>query len=66
MIIAGGLWLRESKGGEKYMTGTLGGVKVLIFKNKRKRNENDPDYTLCLDHAQRGGAKDGPPPEEET
>lgn len=47
------------------MTGTLGGVKVLIFKNKKKRNENDPDYTLCLDHAKRGGADEEPPPTEE-
>lgn len=65
MIIAGGLWIRKSAKGETYMTGTLGGVKVLIFKNKRKRNERDPDYTLCFDHAKRGEGDAAEPPTEE-
>jgi hypothetical protein len=58
------MWLRESKKGEKYMAGTLGGVKVLLFKNKKKRNESDPDYILCFDHAKRGESVPDVPPEE--
>lgn len=45
------------------MAGTMGGVKVLVFKNKKKRNESDPDYVLCFDHAKRGEGAE-PPPEE--
>lgn len=66
MIIVGGLWLRDSKKtGEKYMTGTLGGVRVLVFKNKRKRGPHDPDYTLCFDQGKRDGP-DEPPADEEA
>jgi hypothetical protein len=46
------------------MTGTMGGVKVLVFKNKKKRGERDPDYILCFDHGKRGDT-DVPPPDEE-
>lgn len=64
MIVAGGLWLRKSKKQESYMVGTLGGVKVLIFKNKQKRGEHDPDYVLCFDHAPRPRGEEPSPPEE--
>jgi hypothetical protein len=47
------------------MQGTLGGVKVLVFKNKKKRGPNDPDYILCFDHGKRDGA-DAPPDDEES
>lgn len=65
MIIVGGLWLRAAKkDGEKYMSGTMGGVRVLVFKNKKKRGPHDPDYTLCFDTAKREGADVAPPDEE--
>lgn len=48
-----GLWLRESKGGSKYMAGKTDeaippGSKLLIFKNERKETENQPDYQLMI------------------
>lgn len=47
------------------MAGTLGNVKVLVFKNKKKRNASDPDYVLCLDSVSKAGEHGEPPAEEE-
>lgn len=43
-----GLWANKTKSGETYMSGNLGNVNVLIFKNKRKTTEKQPDYMLCF------------------
>lgn len=43
-----GLWLNETKNGEKYFSGSLGFLKMLIFKNKYKETENHPDYLIYL------------------
>ena len=44
-----GLWLNESKAGEKYFSGSLGSNgKLLIFKNGKKSKDTDPDYSLYL------------------
>ena len=44
-----GLWLNESKAGEKYFSGSLGtNGKLLVFKNGKKEKESDPDYSLYL------------------
>jgi hypothetical protein len=44
-----GLWLNESKGGEKYFSGSMGSNgKILIFKNGHKAKDSDPDYNLYL------------------
>ena len=48
MIQLTGLWLNQSKSGEKYFSGNLGGAKVLIFKNKHKTEEKHPDYQLYI------------------
>jgi uncharacterized protein (DUF736 family) len=49
LIMLGGLWLNESQSGQTYMSGRLGlGGKVLIFKNQKKENDNEPDYYLML------------------
>lgn len=45
------------------MAGTMGGVKVLVFKNKKKRKQSDPDYMLCFDNAKPSEGEE-PPPEE--
>lgn len=43
------LWKNESKGGETYYSGTLGGARVLVFKNKNKGdNEKAPDLKVYL------------------
>jgi uncharacterized protein (DUF736 family) len=30
------------------MSGSLAGIRVLIFKNDKKNNEKAPDYRLCF------------------
>ena len=44
MIRLTGLWMNESRDGKKYMSGTMGGAKLLIFKNERKEQDKHPDY----------------------
>jgi hypothetical protein len=41
----GALWMRHGSKGE-YMTGTIGGVKVVVFPNDRKGNEKAPDWRV--------------------
>lgn len=41
-----GLWKNESKDGESFLSGSLGGVRVLVFKNKYKKTDKDPDFNL--------------------
>lgn len=49
LIMIGGLWLNQSQSGEKYMSGRLGlGGKVLIFRNRKKGSDSDPDYYMML------------------
>jgi hypothetical protein len=43
---AGGLWAKTSAKGGCYLTGRLGGVKVLILANKDRQSENDPSHIL--------------------
>lgn len=43
MIKAFALWSNEGPKG-KYLSGSLGGLKVLIFKNSYKKADKDPDY----------------------
>ena len=49
LIKLGGLWINETKDGEKYFNGKLSPTtKVMIFKNKYKDTENHPDYIMYL------------------
>ena len=45
-----GLWKHESKRGEQYLQGKLPGLPfyLVIFKNKFKNKDGDPDYTVNL------------------
>ena len=43
-----GLWKNTSKDGKPFLSGTLGGVKVLVFPNEFKKGEKDPDFNLIL------------------
>jgi len=42
----GALWLNESKAGKKYMSGIIGGQKVVVFKNGYKEEDKHPDYIV--------------------
>ena len=41
-----GLWLNETKNGQKYFSGKNDGFKYTIFKNGFKEKDNQPDYIL--------------------
>ena len=53
MIKLGGLWENESKDGKKYFSGSLGGAKILIFPNKFKEQDNQPDYQMYVAEKQK-------------
>ena len=60
MVKLTGLWQNQSKNGENYLSGNLGGARVMIFKNKYKREgSKDPDFNLFVaakQQQQDGGA----------
>jgi hypothetical protein len=45
MLKAAGLWAKTSVKGGQYLTGRLGGVKVLVMEN-RDRKTDDPSHHL--------------------
>ena len=49
MIKLTGLWRKESRDGGVFYSGKLGyNASLLIFRNKHKRSEKDPDLVLYL------------------
>lgn len=48
MILLTGLYLNESKKGEKYFKGKLGTGNLLVYKNKKKETDKDPDYYIYV------------------
>lgn len=43
-----GLWKQTSKTGVSYLSGSLGGCRVMVFRNENKKDEKSPDYSVCL------------------
>jgi hypothetical protein len=70
MLKAGGLWAKTSAKGGRYLTGRLGGVKVLIMPNRDRQSDNDPSHHLFFVEApdrrqgaqERGGGQQDPRP----
>lgn len=48
MLQLGGLWQNTSKKGEKYLVGYLGNLRLIIFKNKYKKEEKHPSHIMYL------------------
>jgi hypothetical protein len=48
MIKIGGLWRSVDKNGQAYYSGTLGGVKIFVFPNNQKQQDNHPDVELFI------------------
>src|SRR4051794_3594969 len=46
MLKAAGLWAKSSVKGGWYLTGRLGGVKVLILENRDRKSDDDPSHNL--------------------
>lgn len=53
MIYVSGLWKNQSKAGQFYLGGTMGGVKILIFPNRNKTADNHPDFHLLFGQRER-------------
>lgn len=58
----GALWVKHSAKGE-YMTGTINGVKVVVFRNNNKREDRHPDWRVLKSQPReaQGAAQDFPP-----
>jgi hypothetical protein len=46
MLKATGLWAKTSVKGGQYLTGRLGGVKVLVMENRDRKSDDDPSHHL--------------------
>lgn len=64
-IPVGGMWLNESQGGKKYMSGNFGGFKILLFKNENKTSDNQPDYNMYFAVNQRRDREASPSPQQQ-
>jgi hypothetical protein len=51
MLKATGLWAKTSVKGGQYLTGRLGGVKVLIMENRDRQGDDDPSHILYFAEA---------------
>lgn len=45
------LWEKTSAKGNKYMTGRLGGVRVLVMENRDRKGDDDPTHLLMVAEA---------------
>ena len=52
LVRASGLWLKDGKSGKffsgKVDTAIPAGAAVFVFRNDKKENDKQPDYTLCF------------------
>lgn len=64
-VCLGGLWQQTDRNGNKYLSGSLGFAKLLIFPNRNKtEGSNQPDYNMVIVEKQRDSDKppDNTPP----
>src|SRR3954451_13589440 len=60
MLKVAGLWAKTSVKGGQYLTGRLGGVKVLVMENRDRKGDDDPSHHLFFVEApdRRQGAQE--------
>jgi hypothetical protein len=51
MLTAAKLWRRTSAKGSDYLTGRLGGLKVLVMQNRDRRGDDDATHVLLFAEA---------------
>src|SRR4051794_13401559 len=61
MLKAASLWSKTSVKGGWYLTGRLGGVKVLVMENRDRKSDDDPSHHLFFVEApdRRQGGQQG-------
>lgn len=42
------LWERRNRAGELFMSGTMGGVRVLIVPNQNRADDTDAEFVMVL------------------
>jgi len=59
MIKASGLWLNKDSKGASYFSGSMGAMRVVIFKNTfKKEGSNEPDYEMYFDEQKKKDVKE--------
>lgn len=48
----GALWTKQTKHGHDYYSGTINGVRVVVFKNTKKQSEKSPDWRVLKSEPQ--------------
>jgi hypothetical protein len=51
MLKAAGLWQKTSVKGGQYLTGRLGGLRVLVMENRDRKSDDDPSHHLLVAEA---------------
>ena len=46
LVKLSGLWERRSRKGHTYLSGHLGLAGLLVFRNRNKQRDGDPDFIL--------------------
>jgi hypothetical protein len=46
LVKLSGLWEKRSRKGHAYLSGSLGAAGLLVFRNRNKQRETDPDFIL--------------------
>jgi hypothetical protein len=62
MLKVTGLWAKSSVKGGQYLTGRLGGLKVLVMENRDRQTDDDPSHHLFFVEApdrRQGGQERG-------
>ena len=64
MVRLSGLWRSETRNGQPMLSGSLGGARLVVLPNDRRRSDKDPSHHLFLAQAQprqQGGGGAQPP-----
>jgi uncharacterized protein (DUF736 family) len=46
------LWENTSKSGNRYLSGKLNNMKIMMFPNKNKKSDKHPDWTIVVPRSQ--------------
>jgi hypothetical protein len=61
-----GLWENTDKRGNKYLSGNIGSLRVMIFSNSFKQGEREPDYILYVSQRSQDERSGGQTPQFEN
>lgn len=52
LVKIGGLYEKTSAKGTRYFTGRLGAAKLVVFANRDKKEDKDPDFFMYVQEPQ--------------